>query len=212
MLWWSKVSSAIHPILGHVKQSAIACTNDVYVQHDAFIHLVEKVSEVLVERQHEIDPLKLEAIHDKDIIKAQDEELSLYKSQLAAAQKAVTDMAEAVDRLEAAHKKEIDEAVQRCGALALEKDSIQKEKNALAQRVKELEELLLKAKEEKTVAQEESQWYCDEIVATRLLKAKLDEELSKVEAPKYVAHEEGKRMALSEIDSRIVAVTEAGRE
>jgi hypothetical protein len=80
MLRRSEVSSAIHHIPGHVKQSSIACNNDVYVQHNAFVHLAEKVSEVSIECQHEIDRLKLEAIHEKDIIKAQDEEFSSYKS------------------------------------------------------------------------------------------------------------------------------------
>lgn len=126
----------IHHIPGHVKQSAIACTNDVYVQHDAFVHLAEKLSEVSMERQHEIDHLKLEAIHDKDIIKAQDKELASYRSQFEAARQSAHDTAEAVNRLESTHKKEIDEAVQRCGALALEKDSVQKERDAFSLRVK----------------------------------------------------------------------------
>ena len=80
-----KFLPAIHHIPGHVKQSAIACNNDVSVQHDAFVHLVEKVSEVSIERQHEIDRLKLEAGFDKDIIKSQDVELASYKSKLEAA-------------------------------------------------------------------------------------------------------------------------------
>lgn len=50
-----KFLPTIHPIPGHVKQSALACMNDVYVQHDAFVHLSEKLSEISVERQHEID-------------------------------------------------------------------------------------------------------------------------------------------------------------
>ena len=119
-----KFLPAIHHIPGHVKQSAIACNNDVYVQYDAFVHLVEKISEVSVERQYEIDRLKLEAGYDKNIIKHQDEELASYKSKLEAAEQSAKDTAEAVTRLEAAHKKELDEAVQRSGALALEKDSV----------------------------------------------------------------------------------------
>lgn len=106
-----KFLPAIHPIPGHVKQSVIACNNDVYIQHDTFVHLAEKVFEVSIERRHETDRLKLEVIHDKDIIKAQDEELSSYKSQHETAQKNTKDTAEAVNRLEAAQEKEIDEAV-----------------------------------------------------------------------------------------------------
>ena len=100
-----------------------------------------------VERQYEIDRLKLEAGCDKNIIKLQDEELASYKSKLEAAEQSAKDTAEAVTRLEMAHKKELDKAVQRSGALALEKDSIQKERDALAIQVKELKELLSKERE-----------------------------------------------------------------
>lgn len=81
-----------------------------------------------------------------------------------------------------------------------------------AQRVKELEELLSKEKEEKTIAQEKLQRYCDQIVVTRLLKTKLDEKLSNAEALKNEAREEGKRIALTKVDSHLKAATEAGRE
>ena len=207
-----KFLPAIHPIPGDVKQNAIACTNDVYVQHDAFVHLAEKLSEVSMERQHEIDRLKLEAIHDRDIIKAQDEEIAAYKSELEATRQSAKDTAEAVSRLELTHKKELDEAVQRCGALALEKDSVQKERDTLSYQVKELEEQLFEERKEKVAAQVEAQHYCDEIVATRLLKGKLEDDLSKVEALRNEAREEGKRAATVDIDSRLEAAREEGRE
>lgn len=67
-------------------------------------------------------------------------------------------------------------------------------------------------REEKTTAQEESQRYCDEIVATRLLKEKLEAELSRVEAIKSEAREEGKKTASVDIDSRLEAAREEGRK
>ena len=66
-------------------------------------------------------------------------------------------------------------------------------------------------REEKTAAQEESQRYCDEIVATRLLKEQLEGELSRVKMLKSEASEEGKKMALTDIDSRLEAAREEGR-
>ena len=46
----------------------------------------------------------------------------------------------------------------------------------------------------------------------RLLKAKLDNELSKVGMLKDEAHEEGKKITSVEIDSRLETAAEAGRE
>lgn len=63
--------------------------NNVCVQHESFIHLAKKIFEVFTEHQHEIDRLKLEAIHDKDTIKHQDAELLEYKAQLVAVGKKV---------------------------------------------------------------------------------------------------------------------------
>lgn len=94
----------------------------------------------------------------------------------------------------------------------MEKDFIQKERDLLNKRVKELEEQLNKEKKEKMAAQVEAQHYCDEIVATRLLKEKLEDDLSKVEALRNEAREEGKRAATVDIDSRLKAAREEGRE
>lgn len=89
---------------------------------------------------------------------------------------------------------------------------MQKEMDAFNLRVKELEEQLRKEKEEKTAVQEESQRYYNEIVATRLLKAKLEDELSKVEMLKNEAREDGKKIASAEVDSLLEVAKEAGRE
>nr|ABB55296.1 hypothetical protein 11.t00005 [Allium cepa] len=115
---------AIHHIPGHVKQSVIARNNDVYIQPDAFVDLAEK-----------------------------DEDLSSYKYQPKTVQKSAKDTAEAVNRLEDAQKKEIDEVVQRCSTLALEKDYVQKDRVAFAQRAK-LDEELSKAEMLKDEARE----------------------------------------------------------
>lgn len=92
------------------------------------------------------------------------------------------------------------------------KTRCKKDRDAFCLRVKEHEERLRNEQEEKTAAQEESQRYCDEIVATRLLKAKLEGGLSKVEALKNEAREEGKKIASAEIDSHLEAAKEEGRE
>lgn len=102
----------------------------------------------------------------------------MLTAKLTEAEKSAKETFEAVSRREAAHEKELDASLNRSGAFALKKDMLQKEKNILACRVEELEELLKKEEEEKLEVQKESQRYCEDAVIARGLKIKLDEQLA----------------------------------
>lgn len=115
-----------------------------------------------------------------------------------------------MSHLEAAHKKKLDAALNRSGALALKKNTLQKEKHSLARRVEELEELKNES-EGKIEAQEKSQRYCEEAVESRKLKIKRDEQLAQIEVLKKEARKACCNEMGEQIQAQVEDTKEAGR-
>ena len=156
-------------------------------------------------RKKEIEILRQQAESDKVTLDDQHNKLNDYEAQLKAAEDRAKETAEAISRLEAAHKRELEESINKCGAIALEKDELRKENEALKAELANTKALLDAEKEEKITAQLESQKYCDEMLAVRIQKEELDKEINRLEEIKEQARTEGQNEIKEKVDPLFAA-------
>ena len=194
-----------HTIPADAIQSAVGVNQDIYFLHGILNQLVRKISAVSYQRKREIEILKQQAESDKVTLDDQHNKLNEYDAQLKAAEDRAKETAEAIRRLEAAHKRELDESINKCGAIALEKDELRKENESLKAELANMKALLDAEKEEKTAAQLESQKYCDEMLAVRIQKEELDKEIAHLEEIKEQARIMGQNEIKVKVDPLFTA-------